>query len=257
MNKPIPYIPYLSLILLGGVFITSQRFMNVENDAKDYFIGIALILLLSGCSLQRKGLHKLNDVLRSSGICTGCTAVCMMLSAYGLLQYFGTVPSRHFAFPITGTYENPESSKPSGYYLVYAACLAAMNSDIERKCFNQYWYALGDLALTDIEWNGGIKQHAISEIGTNFESDSTIERGTIYYVKAVSYRNNPTYNFCFGDACVNFSINGEPCGFTDTYDFNARPWGERDGLAELVTRLVNIYGPYYGAEDYKIYYGII
>lgn len=71
---------------------------------------------------------------------------------------------------------NPESSKPSGYYLVYAACLAAMNSDIERKCFNQYWYALGDLALTDIEWNGGIKQHAISEIGTNFESDSTIER---------------------------------------------------------------------------------
>lgn len=105
--------------------------MNVENDAKAYFIGIAVILLLSGCSLQRKGLHKLNDVLRSSGICIGCTAVCMMLSAYGLLQYFGTVPSRHFAFPITGTYENP-----AGFAAVQAALFPyalVLCLDKERK----------------------------------------------------------------------------------------------------------------------------
>lgn len=36
----------LSLFLFGGVFITSKHFMNVENDAKAYFIGGLLILLL-------------------------------------------------------------------------------------------------------------------------------------------------------------------------------------------------------------------
>lgn len=53
----------LSLILFGGVFITSERFMNVENDAKAYFIEISVILLLLACSAPRRGLHKLKDVL--------------------------------------------------------------------------------------------------------------------------------------------------------------------------------------------------
>ena len=46
----------MSLILLGGVFITSEHFMNVENDVKAYFIGVLLILLLLVYSISRKGL---------------------------------------------------------------------------------------------------------------------------------------------------------------------------------------------------------
>ena len=34
----------IALILLGGVFFKSEHFMNVENDAKAYFIGVAVIL---------------------------------------------------------------------------------------------------------------------------------------------------------------------------------------------------------------------
>lgn len=116
MNKPHTYSLLLVFVLFGGVFITSERFMNVENNAKAYFIGIAVILLLLACSVTRKGLNKLKDVLRSSGISMGCTAVCLILSAYGLLQYFGFIPSRHYAFPITGTYENP-----AGFAAVQAA----------------------------------------------------------------------------------------------------------------------------------------
>ncbi len=96
----------LSLILFGGVFITSELFMNVENDAKTYFIVIAVILLLLACSVTYKGLCRLKESLYSFCISVGFSFVCLILSVYGLLQNFGFVPSKHYAFPITGTYEN-------------------------------------------------------------------------------------------------------------------------------------------------------
>ena len=107
---------FLLFILSGGVFITSERFMNIENDAKSYFIGVTVVLLLIVCSITRKGLFELGRTLRSSGICIGFSAVCLILSVYGLLQYVGFIPSRHYAFPITGTYENP-----AGFAAVQAA----------------------------------------------------------------------------------------------------------------------------------------
>lgn len=106
----------LPLILFGGVFIISEHFMNVENDVKAYCIGITVIILLLVCSVSRNGLYRLKESLCSSCICVGFTSVCLMLSVYGLLQYFGCVPSRHYAFPITGTYENP-----AGFATVQAA----------------------------------------------------------------------------------------------------------------------------------------
>ena len=104
------------MILLGGIFITSERFMNIENDAKAYFIGVLLALLLLVCSISRKGLSRFMTALRTTGIGIGFSIVCMILSTYGLLQYFGAFPSRHYAFPITGTYENP-----AGFAAVQAA----------------------------------------------------------------------------------------------------------------------------------------
>lgn len=106
----------LSLILLGGVFITSEHFMNVENDAKAYFIGVLLILLLLVCSFSHKGLSRFMTALRTKGVGIGFSIVCFILSTYGLLQYSGYVPSRHYAFPITGTYENP-----AGFAAIQAA----------------------------------------------------------------------------------------------------------------------------------------
>ena len=81
--------------------------MNVENDAKAYFIGIAVFLLLLFVSLYRKGLYGLKESLFNTRVIIGFTIVCLLLSAYGIMQFYGIVPSRHYAFPITGTYENP------------------------------------------------------------------------------------------------------------------------------------------------------
>ena len=106
----------LPLILFGGVFIISEHFMNVENDAKAYFLGIAVILLLLVYSVPRKRLYRLKESLCSSCISVGFTSVCLMLSVYGLLQFWGAIPSRHYAFSITGTYENP-----AGFATVQAA----------------------------------------------------------------------------------------------------------------------------------------
>lgn len=106
----------LPLILFGGVFITTECFMNVENDAKAYFLGIAVILLLLVYSVPRKRLYRLKESLCSSCINVGFTSVCLMLSVYGLLQFWGAIPSRHYAFSITGTYENP-----AGFAAVQAA----------------------------------------------------------------------------------------------------------------------------------------
>ena len=77
---------YVTLFLFGGVFITSGHFMNIENDAKSYFIGVTVVLLLIVCSITRKGLFELGRTLRSSGICIGFSAVCLILSVYGLLN---------------------------------------------------------------------------------------------------------------------------------------------------------------------------
>lgn len=44
MNKLLTYSLLLSLFLIGDVFITSEHFMNVENDAKAYYIGVLLIV---------------------------------------------------------------------------------------------------------------------------------------------------------------------------------------------------------------------
>ena len=93
--------------MFGSVFITSEHFINIENDAKAYFIGIALIILLLTCSITRNGLGKLKDSLRASNLSTGITVICLILSVYGLLQFWSFIPSRHYAFRITGTYENP------------------------------------------------------------------------------------------------------------------------------------------------------
>lgn len=97
----------LSLILFGGIFVSSEHFMNIENDAKTYFIGISVILLLLICVFFRKGLSKLLVAGSSFEVTMGFSIVCLILSVYGFVQYIGLLPSRHIVFPITGTYENP------------------------------------------------------------------------------------------------------------------------------------------------------
>lgn len=81
--------------------------MNVENNPKAYLIGISGIVLLIVGFVWRRGIPHLINALHHTSLQIGIASVCLLLSIYGMAQYLGVIPSRHAAFPITGTFENP------------------------------------------------------------------------------------------------------------------------------------------------------
>ncbi len=125
----------LLVITFGGIFLTSERLMNVENDAKAYFIEISILLLLIPCFASSKGYSQLKKSLCSHNLYIGISAACLSLSLYGILQYVGTIPSRHVAFTITGTYENPAgfaAAQAAMFPYVYSLCLDKRRSGVIR-----------------------------------------------------------------------------------------------------------------------------
>lgn len=118
----------LLLIITGGIFITSNYFKEIENDPKEYYIIISIILLLFYCFISRKGLNELLKSLQSNLLLYGIVVLCMLTSIHGLLQYIGLLPSNHNAFPITGTFENPAG---------FAAVQAGLFPIVFSKCFDR------------------------------------------------------------------------------------------------------------------------
>ena len=90
--------------------------MNVENDSKAYFIGLTVSLIFIVSFVWRSGISHLINALHHPFLQIGITSVCLLLSVYGLLQYMVLIPSRHAAFLVTGTFENP-----AGFAAVQAA----------------------------------------------------------------------------------------------------------------------------------------
>lgn len=141
-----------------------------------------------------------------------------------------------------------------GYYdvdlkkLVYKAAKLFLSSEFEEKCFDNYWYAKGDMILTDNDWQG-IKQHAESEYASSStDSNTNLKKVTI------NFYNNPEYNYALGHSSVYFEGN-TAVGFKDLYDFNSIEEKSREVLAELGTRIVGSFGNIYGAKPYTITYG--
>ena len=78
----------ISIILFGGVFFTSEQFMNIENDIKFYYIILMSLLLITICSIRSKGFSELLASFRSYGLYYGFIVVSLLLSVYGLSQFF-------------------------------------------------------------------------------------------------------------------------------------------------------------------------
>jgi hypothetical protein len=68
----------------------------------------------------------------------------------------------------------------------------------------------------------------------------------------INFYNNTEFNGAFGKATVYFQ-NGSIVGFSDTYDFNPQPWGNRSTKAELATRSAPFFMP--DGKDFNIYGG--
>lgn len=117
----------LVLILFGGVFLTSELFKDVDNNAKTYLIVISSILLVA-YFISRNRFHKLIESLKSRNLLYGVGVVCILTSIHGFIQYFGIIPSNHSAFPITGSFENPAG---------FASAQAAMFPFVITNCFDR------------------------------------------------------------------------------------------------------------------------
>lgn len=118
----------LTLMLFGGVFITSHLFKEYLNPPKAYFLLISSFLLLIGCLVSRKGIQKLFETLKSRSLLFGVTIVCLVTTIHGLLQYLGIIESNHMAFSVTGTFENPAG---------FATVQAAMFPFVFYLCFDK------------------------------------------------------------------------------------------------------------------------
>ena len=98
---------FLLLISVGGVFISSDCFVETENGIKQYLISISASVAIAVLSLQKSPLGCLKRSLEHKIFAYGLIAICLLLSTQGLLQYLGILQSNHMCFRITGSFENP------------------------------------------------------------------------------------------------------------------------------------------------------
>lgn len=95
----------LSLIFLGSVFLTSEKFVNAENTPKFYFVAICLLVASVFIAISRKSLNIC--AIKSKPIFWGVSITCFIQACYGLFQLVGWFPSNHSEFAITGSFDNP------------------------------------------------------------------------------------------------------------------------------------------------------
>lgn len=139
-------------------------------------------------------------------------------------------------------------SKYSKNVMFELICNQGDLSPFERKCFSQFWYARGDMELSEEEWKS-IKKCIDS---TGYKNGRVYDLETIkYYVCTISFYDEPEYDYAFGSATVTFLEGGTPLALYDVYDFNI--WAKRDFISEGITISINVLGRIYGAKEYKIH----
>lgn len=98
---------FLILTMSGGAFLASGLFYDGNNDARDYFVIGASLVLVIACCLRPDGFQHLAYAVRSVPFAVGVSAVGLALSVYGILQFFHHAPQVNAFFPVTGTFDNP------------------------------------------------------------------------------------------------------------------------------------------------------
>lgn len=118
----------LVIILFGGVFLTSDMFMEYWIQPKTYLILILSLVLLFTCVVSRNGFRNLFESLRSRSFFYCIALVSLITSLHGFLQYIGLISSFNEVYTITGTFENPAG---------FATVQAAMFPFVFSRCFDK------------------------------------------------------------------------------------------------------------------------
>ena len=158
-------------------------------------------------------------------------------------------------------------SKTAMYQII---CIAGEFSDFEKACFTQYWYAKGDMVISENDWSGikyaaqnallkenwqvfkdSIEQHSIQNVHILINNQNDTIK---YYEYVISFYPYPDYNYALGSATVIFTEDGEAVGLYDIYDFNSGP--KRIDIHNKITATMEQLGRIFEAESYEIRYGI-
>lgn len=97
----------ITMIFVGSVFITSDKFGNTVNDAKLYFTILSSLILLIAASFFINGFKRLISSYKSLDLALCFSVVGAINAIYGWLQYYGVMISHHLDFSVTGSFENP------------------------------------------------------------------------------------------------------------------------------------------------------
>lgn len=115
--------------------------------------------------------------------------------------------------------------------------------NFERKCLMHFLDCSGsELQLTNAEWEM-VKKAIPGEVN---------HTGT----QSVNLYGNQDLNWALGTVEITFNKKGEPIALKDTYNFNPEEWGERELLAEFVTRLMHIVEILGGGKSYSVTYKV-
>lgn len=135
---------------------------------------------------------------------------------------------------------------------------AQTGSDFAERLFENYWQGKGDWELSQADFDDIVKVARDSKTKksiTTVQSDDgkELERWD------VDFRNSQKYNYALGSgAQIFFDKSGSPVGFSDTYNFDPKPWFQDDARTpkhEIITRSVDLFGRAHAAKAFKITFG--
>ncbi|MFV1883671.1 MAG: RHS repeat domain-containing protein [Balneola sp.] len=133
--------------------------------------------------------------------------------------------------------------------------VSQLDSEIEKDLFENFWLGLGDIYLTDSEFNE-LKEAILNEGKITSSNDVNFSIfGLEFNFKrsVVSLYSSSKYDRAFGSLTVFTTSEGVPVAVHDYYDFDPKKFGERSDGAEIATRLVHYSAPRKAKPFYILY----
>ena len=128
-----------------------------------------------------------------------------------------------------------------------------LDTTFERENFERYWLGLGDLELTDEQF-----QSIVSTLSSDMVINNAYHIGTgeaIYYAYKFDFYDTE-FDGLLGSAWVIFDKSYNAVGLYDRYDFNAKAWSDRTLSNHIKTFGVRLVSPISStAKPFTIRYG--
>jgi O-antigen polymerase len=124
MRRINPFVLVSISIFAGSVFLTSGKFVNETNSIKYYFVIVGLLFTTGVVAVVGKNIS--GSSLKSPKLYWGILAACFFQAIYGLVQFFGWLPTNNAEFSVTGSFDNPAGFSavlamvfPIGLFLIF------------------------------------------------------------------------------------------------------------------------------------------